>query len=109
MSDIRIGASPRVPVPDSTDAKLRQATQEMEGAFVQQLFKAMRETVPDGGFIDGGSGEEMFTGLMDQHLAAEAPADWDRGLGASLYRQFRGAIAGPETPVSPPDAPDSAS
>ncbi|HET7274975.1 MAG TPA: rod-binding protein [Longimicrobiaceae bacterium] len=105
MSDFSVGAANR-PTPQSTDAKLRQATQAMEGSFVQQLFKAMRETVPEGGLIDGGSGEDMFSSLMDQHLAAEAPSQWDRGIGASLYRQFRGAIAGPESPTTPSVEPD---
>ena len=52
--------------------KLRETAGQLEGLFVQQLFKAMRETVPTGdGIVSGGAGEDMFTGLMDQHLAAD--------------------------------------
>ena len=32
-----------------------ETMRDLEGVFVEQLFKAMRETVPDGGLVDGGS------------------------------------------------------
>jgi flagellar protein FlgJ len=74
------------------DARLAQSVRDLEGVFVEQLFKAMRETVPDEGLTSGGSGEEMFTTLMDQHLSAEVPQTWDRGIGEALYRQLREAL-----------------
>jgi flagellar protein FlgJ len=90
-------------VPDvSRDPKLAKAVQQLQGVFVEQLFKAMRETVPDDGLMAGGSGEAMFTGLMDQHLADLVPAQWSTSLGDSLLRQFQSTHAPssgtPETP-----------
>lgn len=79
--------------PESENTRLKKAVTELQGVFVEQLFKAMRESVPEGGLVDGGNGEEMFTGLMDQHLAAQVPAGWESGLGAALYRQLRGDVA----------------
>lgn len=76
------------------DARLRKTAQQLEGLFVEQLFQAMRETVPEGGVLDGGAGEEMFRGMMDQHLAEQVPQGWERGLGAAIYRQLRGALGG---------------
>lgn len=71
------------------NARLLEAVKNLEGVFVQQLYKAMRESVPqDEGIISGGTGEEMFTALMDQHLAAETPRHWERGLSDALYRQL---------------------
>ncbi len=71
------------------DARLQQAVTQLEGVFVQQLYKAMRESVPQQeGIVSGGTGEEMFTALMDQHLAAETPRHWERGLSDALYRQL---------------------
>ncbi len=70
------------------DPRLTQAVRQLQGVFVEQLFKAMRETVPDDGVIAGGSGEAMFTGLMDQHLADIVPEQWSTSLGESLLRQF---------------------
>jgi peptidoglycan hydrolase FlgJ len=78
---------------DQQEARLRRAARDLEGVFVAELFKAMRETVPQGGLVDGGSGEEMFTSMLDQHLAPQAGAGWGRGVGEALYRQLRGALA----------------
>ncbi len=85
----------------SPEEKLRAVARQLEGAFVEQLFKAMRETVPEGGLTHGGGGEEIFSGLMDQQLAAEVPGEWRHGLGAALVRQLRGALpAGESAPSS---------
>ena len=89
-----------VPAPGSDAARLRQASQQLEGVFVEQLFKAMRETVPEGGVLDGGMGEEIFSSLMDGHIASTATDGWDRGLGAALYRQLRGAVQDGESPAA---------
>ena len=80
------------PLPE--EARLRKASRDLEGVFVEQLFKAMRETVPENSLFDGGAGEQMFTGMMDSHLAAEVPEGWNNGLGEALYRQLRAALTG---------------
>lgn len=75
---------------ESRDAKLKRAAQQLEGVFVQQLYKTMRDTVPQQeGIVSGGAGEEIFTGLLDQHLAAETPRHWEGGLSDALVRQLR--------------------
>lgn len=80
--------------PPARDAKLQQAVTQLEGVFVQQLYKAMREAVPqEEGIVSGGPAEELFTALMDQHLAAETPKHWERGLADALYRQLSNQIA----------------
>ena len=77
----------------SDEARLKKTAKQLEGVFVEQLFKAMRETVPQGeGAVEGGTGEDMFTGLMDQKLAAETPTQWDHGLADAAYRQLRKAL-----------------
>jgi flagellar protein FlgJ len=93
------------------DAKLQQAVSALEGVFVQQLYKAMRETVPQGeGIVSGGAGEEMFTALMDEHLAAETPKHWERGLSDALYRQLsRHLVTATHTSDPTSDAASTAS
>lgn len=80
--------------PSDRDQELRRTAKDLEGVFVNELFKAMRETVPDGGLTGGGQGEDMFTGMLDQHLAPMVGGDWQSGIGEALYRQLRGALDG---------------
>lgn len=101
----RIGSATAAPAAtDPRDAKLKKAAQNLEGMFVQQLFKAMRETVPEQeGIVSGGAGEDIFTGLLDQHLAAETPKHWEGGLSDAIYRQMRRGL--PADVIAP--APES--
>lgn len=71
------------------DARLRRACAELEGVFLNELMKLMRETVPEGGVVSGGTAEEIFASLLDQHVAVSAAERMERGLGAALYRSFR--------------------
>ena len=104
----RIGSATGAPTAtaatDSRDAKLKKAAENLEGMFVQQLFKAMRETVPQQeGIVSGGAGEDIFTGLLDQHLAAETPKHWKGGLSDAIYRQLRRGA--PADVIAPSPAP----
>lgn len=90
--------------PRDDDAALRRAAREMEAIFVQQLLKAMRETVPEGGLVERSQGEELFTGLMDERIAADTSAQWKRGLGDAIYRALRHR-AGLDAPAAPSPEP----
>ena len=91
--------------PDGTtserETKLRQVAGQLQGVFVEQLFKAMRETVPTDGLTSGGSGEQMFSGMLDQHLANAVQSQWSHGIGESLLRQLRARTTTPA-----PSAPE---
>jgi Rod binding domain-containing protein len=102
----------------SDDARLRGAARQLTGVFAQQLFKAMRATVPQGeGAVDGGSGEEMFTGLLDEHLAGAGPgarpgaagggagAAWAESLADAVYRRMRPTFAPAAAPGAHPPNP----
>jgi flagellar protein FlgJ len=92
---------------EQRDATLLKTASQLEGMFVQQLYKAMRETVPQQeGIVSGGAGEDIFTGLLDQHLAAETPKQWERGIAQALYRQLRRGTPADVPPPSEP-TPDS--
>ncbi len=71
------------------NAKLRKAARQLEGIFTQQLFKAMRATVPeDQGAIGGSSAQDMFTGLLDEHLASDPRAASTHGIGEAIYHHL---------------------
>lgn len=67
---------------------LRKATRDFEAVFIQQLVKVMRETVPDSGLVDGGQSEDIFSGLLDEHLSTLTAGEHPSGLADALYRQF---------------------
>ena len=101
------GSTPLRTPPLTEDARLRQSSRDLEGVFVEQLFKAMRETVPENSLLSGGAGEEMFTSMMDSHLASQVPNDWNDGLGEALYRQLRAALGAAAPEEAPPAQPSS--
>ena len=104
---MKIGGSPAAattpvdPAMAARDKKLRNAAQQMEGQFIEQMYKSMRETVPTGGMFDGGSGEQMFTEMMDQRMAADTPLKWQHGLSEAIYRQMRDAVHKQHAPTVP--------
>ncbi|CAN5236660.1 hypothetical protein BH09GEM1_BH09GEM1_12070 [soil metagenome] len=82
---------------------LRQTAQSLQSVFVEQLFKAMRATVPVDGLTSGGQGEDMFREMLDQQAAELAPAQWQHAgsLGDAVVRQLAGALKAPGTPSTP--------
>jgi len=83
-----IGRGASNPAPESQHAKLRKASHELEGVFVQQLFAAMREATPSDDLMGASQGEKMFTSMLDDAMAGQAAQRFDRGLGEALYRQL---------------------
>ncbi len=86
------------PAATSNDhVRLRQLAYELESVFLNQLFQAMRASVPDGGLIESSPGEEMFTAMLDEQFANEAAQRLDSKLSEVLYRQLsRYLVESPE-------------
>jgi flagellar protein FlgJ len=74
-------------------ARLTHTAKQFEGVFVQQLFKAMRDTVPQDGLTSGGAGEDMFTGMLDQNLADKLPQQWKHGPAEAMVAHFRAQVS----------------
>lgn len=95
-----IGATgPAAQPPAGEDQRLRRAAAELEGVFYAELLKALRETVPEGGAIDGGQAASIFTDMLDAHVAQLAAARRSGGPGEALYRQLRTLL--PNVPAEP--------
>ena len=73
------------------DAKLKKTAFQLEGLFVERLFAAMRATVPQDGLVAQGSGEDTFTGMLDEKIAEQVPKQWngEHSLAQALYHQLR--------------------
>lgn len=102
MTPGRVGAATgAAPPSQGTDEKrLRRAAAEMEGVFFGEMMKALRETVPKDGVIDGGSAESVFTEMLDAHMATVAAVRQGRGLGEALFRQLSRLLP-TEAPAAP--------
>jgi flagellar protein FlgJ len=90
--------------PSPAEAKLRQTALQLEGLFVQRMFAAMRETVPQDGVMAQSSAESTFSSLLDEKLAEQAPTQWtgQHSLAEALYRQLRQRIEpAPEVAAQP--------
>lgn len=69
---------------------MRKAAADLQGVFVQELYKVMRSSVDaSDGLVERSQGEEMFSGLMDERFAADTGTRWHRGLGDAIYRAIR--------------------
>jgi flagellar protein FlgJ len=91
-----VGTQPTAPSPEE---RLRKTALQLEGLFVQRMFAAMRETVPEGGMMPQSSAEGTFTQLLDEKMSERVPSQWngEHSLANALYEQLRRRI----TPDSP--------
>ena len=98
--------SGRAETVQSDETRLRKSALQHEGLFVQRLFAAMRETVPDDGLVSQSNAESTFTGMLDEKLAEQVPSQWNgrHSLAEALYHQLRQRLASPA-----PDSPATGS
>lgn len=80
--------------PSSDEMRLRKTAFQMEGLFVQRMFAAMRDTVPEGGLTDKSNAEATFTSLMDEKVAEQVPSQFsgEHSLANALYNQLRARL-----------------
>ena len=71
------------------DPRLREATVALEGVFARELVKALRGTVPEGGSPDAPGGQ-LFTSLLDDHLADVLAGENGLGLSSAMLKQLMG-------------------
>jgi len=71
--------------------KMKKACAEFESLFLYYMLKEMRSTVPKSGLISGGKSEEMYTSMMDQHLAQEIARERSLGISALFENKLSGA------------------
>ncbi len=89
-----VGAStPRA----ADEAKLKKSAEALEGLFVQQLFQAMRASVPTDGLLERGPGEDLFTSMLDQRMAEDVATrdTGPRDLSVSLFDALRHRLGAP--------------
>jgi Rod binding domain-containing protein len=87
MTDLKIGAAPAVPQPD-TPARIRDAAQQFEALLIQQLLRGMHE---DGGWLGtgGDAASECASSFAEQHLAQSMAEQGGLGLADLIARGLR--------------------
>ena len=95
MTTIRSTAGLSAPAAATPQERLRHTALQMEGVFVQQLFAAMRDTVPQDGVVPQSSAQDTFTSLFDEKLAEQVPTQWSgsHSLAQALYEQLSRRLA----------------
>lgn len=71
---------------------LRESSRELETLFINEMFKAMRKAVPDGGLIEKDSGSEMYQEMLDGETAKAAASGKGLGLGQAMFEQMNDLI-----------------
>lgn len=93
------------PTPDDA-ARLKKTASQLEGLFVQRMFAAMRDSVPEGGLVPQSSAEGTFTQLLDEKVSEQVPSQWSgaHSLANALYHQLRQRLASQAGDASAPAA-----
>ncbi|HBG46144.1 MAG TPA: hypothetical protein DDW94_04050 [Deltaproteobacteria bacterium] len=69
-------------------AELKKAVADFEALFINQMLKTMRETIDKNELFHGGSGEEIYTSLLDTELSKDMARAGGIGLGEMLLREL---------------------
>ena len=70
------------------DAKLREAANEFDAIFIQQMLKTMRKTSLGSDFIKKSEGEKIFRSMLDEQYAIISAKSGRLGLGEMIYKQL---------------------
>ena len=73
---------------DQRDVKLKETCRELESLFINYLLKEMRQTIDKTGFISGGRAEEIYTSMLDNHMAKQFAHKCGIGLSSIFMEQL---------------------
>lgn len=74
---------------------LMKTARQFEGIFFKQLLDAMDKTVERSGLMSGGSGEEMFRGMLYEKISetiSTRPGGSGFGIAEAVYRQLESRL-----------------
>jgi len=71
------------------DARLREASNEFEAIFIQQMLQTMRKTSLESDFIKKSEGEKIFRSMLDEQYAILSAKSRRLGLGEMIYQQLK--------------------
>lgn len=75
-------------IKERDDQELKKACEEFEAYYVQQLFKEMRKTIPDGGMFEESNEKDIYTDMLDTEYSAVISKSNGTGIADVLYKQL---------------------
>ncbi len=73
----------------SDDTRLREAANDFEAIFIQQMLKTMRKTTFESDLLPKSEGEKIFQSLLDEQYALLSAKSGSLGLGEMIYQQLK--------------------
>ena len=71
------------------DAKLREAANNFEAIFIQQMLKTMRKTSFESDLLPKSEGEKVFQSLLDEQYSQISAKSGSLGLSEMIYQQLK--------------------
>ena len=71
------------------DTKLREASDDFEAIFIEQMLKTMRKTSLESNFIKKSEGEKIFRSMLDEQYAILSAKSGRLGLGEMIFQQLK--------------------
>ncbi len=71
---------------------LRESTREFEAIYINEMYKAMRKSVPEDGLFKTDSATKMYQEMMDMELARTTANGKGMGLGEAMFDQLKDKI-----------------
>jgi len=68
--------------------RLKEAAQQFEAVFIQQMYKEMRKTIPDDGLIQRGNADDIYNQLQDLEAAKVTAQQGGIGLAELMLQQL---------------------
>jgi len=85
----QLKVAPQTKGVSSEDAKLREAANEFEAIFIQQMMKSMRKTSLESDLLPKSEGEKIFRSMLDEQYAKLSANSGSLGLGQMIYQQLK--------------------
>lgn len=74
--------------PGRDPQKIKEAAQQFEAIYIQQVFKEMRKTVPDDGLIERSNADDVYIQLQDAEAAKVMAQQGGIGLADQMLKQL---------------------
>jgi len=72
--------------------EIKKQAKALEGQLVKMMVDQMKKTVNKSGFIDGGQGEKIFSGMLNEEYSKEISKNGNLGLADTIYKQLTGSL-----------------